>query len=243
LRCYLVDAARVAPYFQQTGLRPALFDGRACVSFNFQSYTGQFPGGSGLTQEIELNVIAYPAQQASFAAQVSFEQFIIGDEQSKILGNRRIHVPCDADMAIAAGIKCFGEPKFKTSFTTSLPSLNDPTVTTWQVVCQDPVDAAVAIFTAEADLRGLTSVAANLSPQTEFGQVGGRLIGCRWNILQPYQAYLLSGAEAKRVTMLLGESTHPMKADMAALIGDAPAAAVRTFQSAPVAIQSRAYYI
>lgn len=94
-----------------------------------------------------------------------------------------------------------------------------------------------------ADVGGLTAQAADISPQTEYGQNGGRLIGCRWNILQPFNGYLLAKADSKRVQMKLGNSTHKMRADLVALIGDAPARVVRTFQSRPAATQARAYYV
>ncbi len=48
----------------------------------------------------------------------------MGDDQTKLLGNHRIFVPCDSDVAIDAGEKLFGEPKFKTSFLLNLPSPN-----------------------------------------------------------------------------------------------------------------------
>ena len=239
---YLVDLGRAGPYLEGTGLTPARFDGRACVSFNFQSYTGQFPFGTSLVQEIELNIVCFPSARAGDAVELGFEDFLVGNEQTKLLGNHRVHVPCDNDHAIAAGVQLFGEPKFKTSFTTNLPALNDPTVTSWTVTCNDPVDPAKAIFTCTADVGSLPMRVADISPQTEYGLHEGRLIGCRWNILQPYRAYpLADGAGA--VTLELGASSHPMRKDMEALIGGEPAAAVRTFQSNPAAIQSRAFYI
>jgi hypothetical protein len=239
---YLTDSTVAQPYLAGTGLELATFGGKACVSFNHQLYTAQFPGGASITQEIELNILAYPAAMASVVASVSFEQFVLGDEQSKILGNHRVWVPCDAELAISAGMKLFGEPKFKTNFTISIPSPNDPTVTTWNFTCQDPANPKVAIFSCAADLRGLTAGLSNPSPHTEYGTVAGRLIGCRWNVLSPYQTCFLDKGASKRVKLTVGKSPHKMTADIKGLIGSAPAAAVRTFQSAPAAIQSRAYY-
>lgn len=203
---------------------------------------GQFPTGASITQEIELNILAYPSGLANIVASVSFRQFVLGDEQSKIFGNHRVWVPCDADLAINAGKELFGEPKFKTSFAISIPSLNDPTVTTWNFTCQDPANPKTAIFTCTADLRGFDSVFSNPAPHTEYGSVGGRMIGCRWNVLSPYQTCFLDASDSTRVTLTIGTSAHPMASDMKALIGSTPAAAVRSFQSASAATQSRAYY-
>ncbi len=239
---YLVDAEVAARYLVGTGLSPAAFDGKACAFFNHQLYTAQFPNGAAITQEVELNILAYPAALASIVASVGFRQFVLGDEQSKLLGNHRVWVPCDDDVAIQAGKQLFGEPKFKTGFTISIPSLNDPSVTTWSFTCQDPNDAKLAIFSCAADLRGLDPVASNPAPHTEYGEVSERLIGCRWNVFSPYQTYFLDASTHRRVTLTIGNSPHPMTADMTALIGSTPAAAIRYFQSAPAAAQSRAYY-
>lgn len=240
---YLVDPGAVANYLAGTGLSPGLFGGRACVSYNFQSYTGQFPFGTGTTQEIELNIVAYPDAQRSRTAQLSFADFVTGNDQTKLLGNHRVHVPCDSDNAIGAGVHLFGEPKFKTSFAMNFPSLNDPSVSTWAFTCNDPVTPATSIFSVSADLNGLSAVTADISPQTEYGLFNNRLIGCRWNMLQPGRAWLLNDADARRVQLQLGDSSHPMRGDIEALIGGTPAAAVRTFQSLPAAIQSRAYFV
>ena len=240
---YLVDKKRVTPYLAGTGLAAADFSGQACVSYNFQSYTGQFPWGSSFVQEIELNIVAYPEALLDNTAQMTFEEFALGNDQTKLFGNHRVHVPCDNDQAIQAGVELFGEPKFKTTFTTDLPSLNAGGGDKWTFTCNDPTDAKKTIFTVTADVGGLTAQAADISPQTEYGQNSGRLIGCRWNILQPFDGYLLAKSDSKRVQMKLGNSTHKMRADLAALIGDAPARAVRTFQSRPAATQARAYFV
>jgi ketosteroid isomerase-like protein len=240
---YLVDPGRVARYLAGTGLAAATFEGRACASYNYQAYTGQFPNGTGFTQEIELNIVAYPEALAGRTAEISFEEFVLGNDQTKLFGNHRVHVPCDSPPAIAAGVQLFGEPKFQTTFGSNVPALNAPDVATWSVTCNDPDDPKVAIFTGTADLRGLPVLTADISPQTEYGRHDGELIGCRWNILQPYRACMLGAGEAGRVGLELGESRHQMRADMAELMGGAPASGVRTFQSAPAAIQSRAYFV
>lgn len=241
---YLVDIERVLPYMKGTGLIPVDFDGKAIVSFNFQNYTGQFPDGASTTQEIELNIVSYPESQQHTVAFVSAQDYMRGEEQTKLMGHKRVWVPCDSDVAIKAGIELFGEPKFKTSFTTNLPSLNAPGQTLWSFTCNDPDNSKVTIFTSESNLDNLIPEMSAFSPITEYGRFEGQLIGCRWNILQPTCLYFLNEKEAaERVKLIYGISSHPMRIDMEQLIGDTPAFAVRTSMSAPAAIQTRAYYI
>lgn len=242
---YLVDAEVARSYLINTNLNLAIFDGRGCASFNYQLYSGQFPTGENVTQEIELNIVAYQASRAPNIAEVTFEQFIFGEEQTKLLGNHRVHVPCDDEIAIKAGKELFGEPKFKTTFTVNIPSLNDPKVKIWQFTCNDPHEPKSKdgyIFSCQADLRHLDLLPGNFTPITEYGTDQGKLIGARWDILEPFAVFLLNKEEQHRVEISYGLSNHPMRKDMELLIEQNPAAAVRVFQSRPVAIQSRAYY-
>lgn len=242
---FLVDHQKVEPYLKkQAGLIAANFSNKAIVSFNYQLYTGQFPNGASNTQEIELNIVAYPESQKNHVAQVTAEQYLSGDEQTKFMGHKRVWVPCDSDNAIKAGKELFGEPKFKTSFTTSIPSLNAQGETSWSVTCNDPADSSQNIFNCVANINGIKPISSAYSPITEYGSFDGKLIGCRWNILQPTNLYFLSEVEgAALVQMTYGSSDHPMKSDLQNLIGHTPAFAVRTSMSAPAAIQSRAYYV
>ncbi len=268
---YLVDPKNVEPYLKGTVLLPALFDGKACVAFNFQAYTGQFSGAVdqppaewgtsayGITQEVELNIVAYPASQKDNLPQVSFEQWVMGEEQSKLMGNHRVWVPCDSPPAIQAGEELFGEPKFLTSFGVNIPSFNpvrNPNVAgyeaqwvqAWGFKVNDPTDAKLDIFTCILDVSDMQSVPGNISSITEYGMHDKQPIACRWNILQPLKTYFLPTPcseknSVSRVKLTYGQSTHPMKTDMEKLIGDSPAVAVQTFISDPAAIQSRAVFI
>jgi len=261
---YSVPLERVQSYLSGSGLVPAVIDGMAIVSFNFQLYSGHFnaspgdgpekwPGtGASITQEVELCIVSVPEGQIDQVPEVNFEQFVLGDEQTKIMGNKRVHVPCDSDTAISAGVNLFGEPKFKTTFQVNLASRN-PTrrpdtasyqpvwSSTWGFQINDPNDPSKAICTCTSDLSGITSVPANFSPITEYGYHENKLIGCRWNILQPMDTYFLPSHSA-RVNLSFGQSNHPMKEDMQTLIGGMSPRAVRTFNSPPAAIQSRAFY-
>lgn len=262
---YLVPAERLRPYLEHSGL--ALYEfgnGQGCVGFNFQMYTSQFNNGMGSTEELELNILAYPADRAAQVPRISFTDFVLGLDQTKLLGNHRVWVPCDDPIAIDAGVQKFGEPKFMTQFIPDLVTLNSPQTVTWSFVCCDPAfppppsgqgsDASArehAIFTFTADLRGLDAVMSNPSPITEYGyfptdpqhpKKRGRLIGARWNILQPWQTCFLPKDADGRTTLVYGDSTHPMQADMKRMIGDAAPRVVRTVTSPPSAIQSRSYY-
>ena len=243
-----VEPGVLKPYLKGKPVKPALFDDQGLVYFNYQLYTAHFPGFMSLVTEIELNIVSYPVAVESHVPALSLREFISGEDQTKLYGNLRVRVPCDNPQAIKAGVELFGEPKFQTTFNAALPSLNDPTVKSWQFICNDPAatdlskDDGSYIFKANADLLGLDAVAGNVSPTTEYGIVDGRLIGARWNILEPHRTYFLDSKQSKRVKVSYGTSQHQMKKDMQALLGKAPCAAVQTFASKPCAIQSRAYY-
>ncbi|MFB9887941.1 hypothetical protein [Balneatrix alpica] len=261
---YLVPKERVLPYLQGSDLAPALFDGKAMVSFNFQLYSGQFASGvdtppeqwassgAAITQELELNIVAYPQQRAAEVEQIDYREYLQSGDQTKVYGNHRVWVPCDADVAIAAGKGLFGEPKFKTSFKVNLASPNPVRqsrecyqpewVSTWGFRVDDPDNANQAIFTCIVDTCGLTPVPGNFSPITEYGSHEGKMIGCRWNILQAMPTYFLDPSTPQAVSLTLGTSNHPMRQDMEKLLANVAPVAVRTYNSQPAAIQSRAYY-
>lgn len=205
-----------------------------------------------MTQEIELCIVSIPEGKETEVPSVTFEQFVLGDEQTKIMGNKRVHVGCDSDIAIEAGVTLFGEPKFKTSFQVNLASRN-PTrqhgietfrpvwSSEWGFRVNDPTDPSKSICTFTSNLSGLDSVPANFAPITEYGYHDKRLIACRWNILQPMDTYFLP-ARATGTYLSFGESSHPMKKDMEALIGGLSPRAIRTYNSPDAAVQSRAFY-
>jgi len=262
---YLVPAERVESYLKGTGLRPALFGDLAMVSYNFQLYAGQFAAGlnlspdewsssgAALTQELELNIVAWPEQRKDQLAPVDYRQFIQDGDQTKLYGNHRVWVPCDAPVAISAGEQLFGEPKFLTSFKVNLASLNPVRttapvyqpewITHWGFRVDDPQDSKCWIFTCIVNTDQLTAIPGNISPITEYGLHDNQLIGCRWNILQPFNTFFLNSSEAATAVKLdYGTSNHPMRKDMQQLLEGCAPVAVQTLNSAPAAIQSRAYY-
>lgn len=253
---YLVDVDTLRPYLAGSGLEVATFeDGRAAAGFNFQMYTSMFPGSMGTIMEIELNAFAYPS--GAHQPMLSFHDWVTGADESRLIGSHRVHVPCDDDVAIAAGMKLYGEPKFKTQFLADFPLPNGPGGTAWSFVCCDPAhppagddaDArAHAIYTCSAQLAGLGAVLSDPSPVTVYGAVTvdgptkGRPVGARWNILRPFETYFLGPGDGARVLLGYGASNHPMQADVRRMVGDAPAVVVRTTVSPPAAIQSRTYW-
>ena len=136
---FVVEPRVVEPYLEGKPLRPALFDGKALVYFNYQHYTAEFPAFMSDVGEIELNIVSYPTVAEGKTLSFSARDFILGNDQTKLYGNLRVHVPCDYPNAIKAGIELFGEPKFQTTFDTALPSWNDdPTSQVWKFTCNDP---------------------------------------------------------------------------------------------------------
>lgn len=255
---YLTEADPLRPYLDGSGLELATFeDGLAATGFNFQMYTSVFPGSLESTMEIELNAFAYPAGAEQPA--MTFRGWVMGADQSKLIGSHRVHVPCDDPTAIDAGKKLYGEPKFETRFIPDFPVPNGGGGTAWSFVCCDPEhppspgggdDARRhAIYTCDAQLAGLDPVLSNPAPVTVYGTVTvegpdhGKPVGARWNILRPFETYFLDPSDAGRVELGYGDSQHPMQADVKRMIGDAAAAVVRTTVSPPAAIQSRTYWL
>ncbi|GAA2828919.1 hypothetical protein RMN57_03465 [Kitasatospora sp. CM 4170] len=238
------------------GLEAADFDGRACVSLNYQLYFAQYPGGGGITQEVELNVIAHPAFAEDRLPAINYGQYARGYDQTKLLGIARMHVLCDNPLAIDAGTRLYAEPKHPGWFEVELPSPNAASVREhWSFTCRratlgpdglrrhdDPV------LTVEADLAGLTPEPVDSTPITGYGTDDeGRLLAGPLKVHAPYRFYALDDRTADRVGLTVGApASGPASGaarDLARLVGDAPAAGVWTYQSAPVAAHHRPYYV
>jgi len=136
--------------------------------------------------EVEFNILAYPKRwkDEGRVPDISFEDFIIGQEQTKTIGAYRVQVPADNLVAVKAGADEFGEQKFFTMFNYSVPSDNAPTQSSasWTYTVLDPqyaeelkngtaqpttpVPPSGIIYTLEADLAGLVAVIGNPSPIT-----------------------------------------------------------------------------
>ncbi|MFD8081355.1 hypothetical protein ACFV4F_06605 [Kitasatospora sp. NPDC059722] len=251
---YLVGPERARELLRKRhpGLVPALFDGRACVSLNYQLYFAQYPGGGGITQEVEINLVAHPEFAEERLPELNYGQYARGYDQTKLLGTARLHVLCDNPLAIDAGRLLYAEPKRAGWFETLMPSLNAPSVNErWSVSCRRATvdDGGLQrheeeLLSLEADLAGLASEPVNNTPITGYGTDDeGRLLAGPLNVYQPYRFFALDDRSADRVRLDVGNPAEEPARDLAHLIADAPAAGVWTYQSAPVAAHNRPYYI
>jgi hypothetical protein len=261
---YLVDEALVTPYLADTRLSLSRFTDPECknkalVSLNFQNYAALLGMAISATNEIEFNLHVCPTAQAERVPPISLGDYLRGQEQTKLFGEFRLHVPADNAIAVDAGISVFGERKFLTTFSYNVPSPNNPATQTWSYTVFDPSfggDASRAIYTLQADLRQLAGTTGNGSPLTLYSMLPGgpnrppggrdmRLIGSRWNMFGLYQEYLeIAPADQARFSLSIGKSDHPMAVDARRIFGRAPVVrAVRVFVSPPAAAENRPYYV
>jgi hypothetical protein len=244
--------------------------GRGVVSVEFQNYTGH--GGMLLEtcNEVEFNALTYPASRQAQVPSMPLEAFVKGMDQTKLIGGFRLYVPCDNPFAIQAGREIFGEPKFLGSFQFMLPALNLPDQKTWSYgvydILPDPCAKPPAkltpknlIYSIKADLHAVpfdndgnpsAITLYSMYPELPNGKVAGRagyksgrLIGSYWNIFDVDRIYKLDSRAASKISLKFGGSAHPMRADMQAVIDRAPAAFAQTYQSDPVAVENRAFYV
>ncbi|MGH3669419.1 MAG: hypothetical protein ACRDSH_02110 [Pseudonocardiaceae bacterium] len=250
---YLVEPTEALRLLLKTNgkhLEPALFDGKACVSCNYQLYLGQFSRGASIMQVIEFNIVAYPAADAGRAPTLTYPQYAAGEDQTGSYGFCRIHVACDSDLWIKAGQEAFGEPKFKTGFDIIIPAVNrNPGppphwTSTWAITCKKDGPQGPPIVTIQANLTGLPAHPASIAPFTEYGyQKDGKPLAAPLNVFQPYQLYDLStnGAQG-RVTITPGPAVEPVGDFIHLIDGETPAGAW-VYQSPPVAVQNRPYFV
>ncbi|MFJ2192018.1 hypothetical protein ACIOJE_29470 [Kitasatospora sp. NPDC087861] len=251
---YLVrpDRARELLGKRHPGLTAAVFDGGACLSLNYQLYFAQYPNGGGITEELEINLVAHPVFAEDRLPVLNYGQYARGYDQTKLLGIARLHVLCDNPLAIDAGRRLYAEPKHPSWFETALPSLNAPAVRErWSVSCSRATLGPDGLrrhdeqlLSLDVDLIGLTPESVNNTPITGYGTDDeGKLLAGPLNVYQPYRYYSLDDRTADRVRLDLGNPAEESARDLAHLIADAPAAGVWTYQSPPVAAHNRAYYV
>ncbi|HLC42394.1 MAG TPA: hypothetical protein VJO34_12340 [Methylomirabilota bacterium] len=242
---YQVDGARVEPHLKGTGLKAALMDGKALVNIDFQRYLSSGNNYLEQTVEIEFNIVSYPASREPDVPTMALKDFLAGQEQTKTIGNYRLHVACDDKIAVQAGRELYGEAKFYTTFTYTVPDLNFPETTTWQFTCQDPVNKKQAIFSVDADISMLPAQTSNMSPVVDFSmlKVGKELrLDQSWrNLLGAFQTFYTDPRST--VSLEYGQSKNRMREDMQKIIGSSPCVAIQLFQSVPVCIEGRGFFV
>jgi hypothetical protein len=248
-------AARLPDLPGNEGLEVALFDfdgeRGALASLDFQAYTGHGPSFLEYVHEVEFNVYAYPRARVPEVPTLTCQEFLAGQDQTKSVGGYRLHVPCDNANAVKAGIGLYGEPKYLAQFVYSTPTLNDPTVVTWDYsVFQQEANGQQGplVYSIDADLQGLAPLAGNPSPLVEYGVLEHdgrpRVVANQWNFYGPFMTYALGGEGAARVSLGLGPAADPkgLLKDLRSLIGTSAPVAAQTFTSAPVASECRGWF-
>ena len=243
-------------------LTVAEFEGRACLSFNYQLYFGQFSNGGAVIQEIEFNIVSYPKAADHRVPKLTYEQYAKGEDSTRNLGFCRYRVACDSPLAIDAGKKLFGEPKFKADFQTTIPVPNGAEwYDTWTVTCLKEAQGSTAggktkepdpHFAFTADLGGLQARSVSTAPFTEYGTRGedasARALAAPLNVFHPYQWYDLRKAQGqpttgKRVTLTPGSAPDQQIKSFLDVIESKDPVGAWLFQSPPVAVQNRPYYV
>ncbi|MGW4651622.1 hypothetical protein [Kitasatospora sp. NPDC004289] len=238
---FLVDPGPVRALLgkHHPALAAAEFEGSAVVSVNYQLYFAQYPGGGGITQEIEVNLLAHPADAADRLPELTYRQYAHGWERTGLTGIARIHVLCDNPLAIDAGRRLYAEPKYPGSFDSLMPSPNGPEDgRTWRVDCRD---GSGPLLSFEVDLTDRPSAVVNHTPITGYGTTAeGRALAGPMAVHHPGTWYDLEGTGTR---LALHAPDSPVGQDLAALLGDTPATAAWAYQSPPVAAHQRPYYL
>lgn len=238
---YKINGEKVKPYLQDIALEPALFDGQALVLLHFQRYTGFLSSGLSVVNEVQLNIIAYPKALDAQAPAISFADFLAGGEQTKTLGAYRLYVPADNQFAVNAGKELFYEPTFLTTFTYTVPNLNDASQKKWVVTCNDP-DATKkqTIFTLDIDANPPGLALSAMSPIMQYTRnPKGLIFAYTWNVFGVFESALLK----RGPKLVFGRSSHPMRVALQGLLDGVPAVGMQTFETPPVATSTRGYLV
>jgi hypothetical protein len=243
---------------EEEGLEVTLFDfgggdQAGLASLDFQRYTGHGPQYLEMTVEVEFNVYVYPRARAPEVPLMTWQQYLLGVDQTKTIGGYRLHVPCDNQIAVLAGRELYGEPKYLAMFDYAVPSLNGPPTSAWNYqVYQDlgdPPDPSKPhvpakgplLYGLECDLSGAPSVPASPSPLIEYGVLGNRLVANFWDFYGPFDTYL---TESWRADISFGTEADPTgtREDLEQLIGRAQPIAAQVYTSPPASAESRGWY-
>lgn len=248
---WLVDLKLLRKYVRRYSITPYDFGGgKGAVNINFFNAAAMYgtgsPGDKGMSgfNETEVNVVGFASKVAvNVPKGVTLQEFLTDGEPTKRVGNMRLWVACDDPVAVAAGRQVFFENKFLTPYTYSVPSLNLPGQRTYKWTCHDPKNSKLSIYDATVDLAGLSSTPGNMSEWIDlsFDSATRRPVGSRRNYFGMYDTYRLPpGNTAVRISM--GKSTHPMRRDMATLIGSRKPKAIQTYNSPTCIAEVAGYY-
>ena len=245
-----VDPAVLAEYCAPLGLVPAIFDGQGLVNINFFNaaalYGSGQPGNPGVGgfNETEVNIVAYPKQSAGKVPTLTLDEFLANGDQTKRIGNYRVWVACDNEIAVLCGRAIYLENKILTPYDYNVPSPNNPGVRTFTWTCHDPDTTAQWIYRTDMNLAGLTPTPGNMSEWIDLSHdtTTGRIAGSRRNFFGMYDTYTLGTNATNAVQMAYGDSPHAMKADMQKLIGSTPAYAVQVYRSPICIAEARPYW-
>lgn len=237
-------------YLEPLGMLPADFGGHGAVNINFFNAVALYgqgrPGSNGVGgfNETEVNIVAYSKDQAGNVPALSLAEFLQNGDQTKRMGNYRVWVACDDEVAVACGQQIYLENKFLTQYTYNVPGLNNPGVSTWQWTCHDPDDVNRTIYQANVNLAGLTPVPGNMSEWVDlsYSKDAKRVAASRRNYFGMYDTYILGKQGDAAVEVMYGQSPFPMRKDMERLIGATDAYAVQVYRSPCVIAEARPYW-
>lgn len=247
---WLVELPVLEPVLTPLGMTPASFEGMGAVGINFFNAAVLYgmgqpgnPGASGFN-ETELNILAFPTNQAANVPAMTFKDFVTNGDQTKRIGAYRVWVACDNAIAVAAGQQVYFENKFLTDYTYNVPALNNPGQSLFTWTCHDPDDGAKHIYDGQVSLSGLNPIPGNMSEWIDLSYVADakRVAGSRRNYLGMYNTYFIPQANHSAVSITMGTSPHPMRAAMQQLIGTRQAVAVQLFQSPACIAEARTYW-
>ncbi len=247
---FAIDIKTLKPYLKDTGLKPVDFDGKGLVNLNFQNYTAHNGNSLAQTNELEFNIVSYPEVRADEVPRFAAECFLKGEDQTKIMGHYRVHVPCDNKFAVAAGKALYGENKFFAAFDYEVPSLNLPTVNYWKYTIGEPNGPEI-ISLSKVDFHHLHPEMANPAAIINYSMLNSRLVGSRRNLWATVQNYFpLPAKDARNFKISIGKSKLAnMTKDLEGILGKnkngyvkALPIAVQVIQTPPVIAESRPYY-
>ncbi len=253
-----VEAAE--PFVKGTGLCVARFpvinakgeqEDRAVLVLNFQRYTSHYSNALGTTNEVEFNLLAYPANRTPGVPKMPLWEYLHGNDQTGTIGHLRLHVAADNKVAVEAGREVFGEPKFYGVFNYEVPSLNAPMtdsipptqVQKWRIQLVNPDDPDDFVYRLRSDFTGYQWTRTDSTPIPEFATGLGRTVWTKWTIVGLFDTAMLTDAQAAGIKLEIGRNDFAMTRDMRALFTDLAPVAAQMFESPPACIEPRGFYV